>query len=212
MIARRRLILAGVTGLLIVADQLTKLAVRQNFSLGESVRVLGDFFRLTYIHNAAGAFGITFGHPAVYFIASAVIAILIILSLYRHPHLHHWSVWGLVLVLSGAIGNLIDRLYLGEVVDFLDVEFFDITIRSFSFLFIHFPGYSMTRWPVFNIADSAVSVGIFVLILSSWLDPHQPPPFANTNTAGEPGAGRSGSESSPGKDEKPDMGDTETGG
>jgi len=173
---RPRLILACVAGLLIIADQASKLLVRYTFTLGESIAVFGDFFRLTYIHNPAGAFGITFGHPSIYFIASIIIAVLIGINLYRHPLLRLWSVWGLILVLAGAIGNVIDRIYLGEVVDFFDVEFFDISIPSFKLLFIHFPGYSMTRWPVFNIADSAVTVGIGFLLVSAWLDPQKPVP------------------------------------
>ncbi len=159
-----------MVGLLIIADQLTKLAVRQSFALGESVPVWGDFFRLTYIHNAAGAFGVAFGHPAVYYVASIVISIFIIHNLYRHPDLRSWSIWGLALVLGGAIGNLIDRIYLGAVIDFLDCEFFDINLPTFKLWFIHFRGYAMTRWPIFNIADSAVTVGICVLILSVWFD------------------------------------------
>jgi len=165
------MILAGVVGFVLIADQLSKLAVRKAFALGESIRVLGDFFRLTYIHNAGGAFGISFGHPLVYFLASSIIAAVIAVNLYRHPDIRRWSVWALALVLAGAIGNLIDRVILGEVVDFLDCEFFDINLPSFSFWFVHFRGYSMTRWPVFNIADSSVTVGIILLLLSSWLDP-----------------------------------------
>ncbi len=161
-----------MAGLLIVADQLTKLAVRQSFVLGESIPVLGDFFRLTYIHNAAGAFGVWFGHPAVYGIASSIISLVIIHTIYRRPDLRSWSIWGLTLVLGGAIGNLIDRIYMGEVVDFLDFEFFDLDLPTFKLWFIHFRGYAMTRWPIFNIADSAVTVGICVLILSVWLDPN----------------------------------------
>lgn len=172
-LVRRRIILAGLVGLLLVADQLSKLIVRNSFALGESVRVLGDFFHLTYIRNAGGAFGITFGHPLVYFLASSIIAVFITISLYRHPDIRRWSVWALTFILAGAIGNLIDRVYLGEVVDFLDCEFFDINLPSFSLWFIRFPGYSMTRWPVFNVADSAVTVGIVLLLLSSWLDPHE---------------------------------------
>ena len=72
--------------------------------------------------------------------------------------------------MGGAIGNLIDRIYLGAVIDFLDCEFFDINLPTFKLWFIHFRGYAMTRWPIFNIADSAVTVGICVLILSVWLD------------------------------------------
>jgi len=163
--------LGGVAGLLIVADQLTKLAVRQSFALGESVPVCGDFFRLTYIQNVAGAFGVWFGHPAVYYIASIIISLVIIHTIYRRPDLRSWSTWGLTLVLGGAIGNLIDRIAVGQVVDFLDFEFFDLDLPTFKFLFIHFRGYTMTRWPIFNLADSSVFCGIWVLILSMWLDP-----------------------------------------
>lgn len=170
MLHHPRLILSGVVGLLLIADQVTKLAIRQTFVLGESIPVWGDFFRLTYIHNAAGAFGVAFGHPAVYYIASILISIFIFYNLYRQPNLRSWSVWGLTLVLAGAIGNLIDRVFIGEVVDFLDFEFFDLDLPTFKFLFIHFRGYTMTRWPIFNIADSAVTVGICVLILSVWLE------------------------------------------
>lgn len=172
--ARLRIILGSVVAFLIVADQLTKLLVRESFYLGESVAVWGDLVRLTYIHNAAGAFGIGLGHPAVFFIASTIIAVILSINLYRHPDLHRWAVWGLALVLAGAVGNLIDRLWLGAVVDFIDCEFFDLTIPSFVVWFIKFPGYTMSRWPIFNVADSSVTVGIGVLILSTWLDP--PPP------------------------------------
>ncbi len=192
------LILGSVGGLLVAADQLTKLAVRQSFALGESVPVWGDFFRLTYIHNVAGAFGVWFGHPAVYYIASIIISLIIIHTICRRPDLRSWSTWGLTLVLGGAIGNLIDRVFVGEVVDFLDFEFFDLDLPSFKFLFIHFRGYTMTRWPIFNLADSSIFCGIWVLILSVWLDPPdkslstiegtmpQPIPGPQLNGAGKP--------------------------
>ena len=65
---------------------------------------------------------------------------------------------------AGAIGNLTDRFIYGRVIDFLDFEFFDIHIPAFSFLFFNFPGYSMTRWPVFNVADMAVTSGMIIII------------------------------------------------
>ncbi len=169
-LTRSRLILAGVVAVIVIADQATKYLIRHTFEIGETVRVLGNFFRLTYIHNPAGAFGIVFGHQAIYYVASSAIALFLIIHLYRLPHLRQWSVWGLTFVLGGAIGNLIDRFRFGEVVDFLDFEFFDVTLPTFKFLFVHFRGYHMTRWPIFNLADSAVTVGIFVIILSMWLD------------------------------------------
>jgi signal peptidase II len=77
------------------------------------------------------------------------------------------------LILGGAFGNLIDRFLYGRVVDFLDFEFFDISIPPFSFLFIDFGGYHMTRWPVFNIADIAVTVGMIMIILNAIFDRKQ---------------------------------------
>ena len=74
--------------------------------------------------------------------------------------------FALALIMGGAIGNLIDRLFAGRVVDFLDVEFFDISIPAFELLFLSFPGFALTRWPVFNIADSAVTCG---MILIAWM-------------------------------------------
>ena len=68
------------------------------------------------------------------------------------------------MIMGGAIGNLIDRIAVGRVVDFLDVEFFDISLPAFQFLFMNFPGYSLTRWPVFNVADSAVTCGMILII------------------------------------------------
>jgi signal peptidase II len=72
--------------------------------------------------------------------------------------------FSLSLIFGGAIGNLIDRLLYGKVVDFFDVEFFNISIPAFKFSLINFPGYDLYRWPVFNVADAAVSCGMVLII------------------------------------------------
>ena len=77
------------------------------------------------------------------------------------------TVWLIMMamIFGGALGNLTDRFSRGSVVDFLDFEFIDIHLSAFDFLFIHFPGYHMTRWPIFNVADMGVTIGMFILMI-----------------------------------------------
>ena len=87
-------------------------------------------------------------------------------------------------ILGGAFGNLIDRFLFGRVVDFFDFEFFDVSIPPFSFLFFHFSGYSMSRWPVFNIADIAVTIGMILIIYNAIFD-REPQKILQTNDTPE---------------------------
>ena len=125
--------------LIVVADRISKWLVMHNMQLGESIRLIGEnFLRFTYVHNPGIAFGIriipgTF--LAVFSLVTSLILIVII---------------SLSLILGGAIGNVIDRLKYGEVIDFIDVDF---------------PNLIMARWPVFNIADSAVTIGMCLLAI-----------------------------------------------
>lgn len=79
------------------------------------------------------------------------------------------SRWALTLVLAGAVGNMIDRIRIGAVIDFVDLEFFDFSLPAIDWGPIHVPGDLMTRWPVFNVADASVSVGICLLILATFI-------------------------------------------
>ena len=136
-----------VSAILVFADQITKNMVRSTMSLYESIPVITDFFHITYVTNDGMAFGLNF--PFGIYVFSGV-SILLTGFLF-------WYLWtikdhgliirtGIALILAGAIGNLIDRVFLGEVVDFLDFMVGDY------------------HWYVFNIADSCVSVGMgFVL-------------------------------------------------
>ena len=135
-----------VAGILLV-DQVTKGLVTQRFSLHENLEVIPGFFYLTHIRNTGGAFGLLAGEPSSLrtglFLAISCVALGIIFYLYtRIPPGKPWLNAGLAMTFGGALGNLIDRLRFGEVVDFLDFHI------------------GTLHWPAFNVADSAISVGV----------------------------------------------------
>ena len=133
--------------LTVVIDQISKFVVRGSMTLYQSDPVLGDFFRLTYIHNSGAAFGLNMGSPLLHTLVS-IVALGALVYLYRTLGDDERLLQAaLCLVLGGAVGNIIDRLYLGEVVDFFDF------------------GLGGLRWPVFNFADSFVTVGVILLAL-----------------------------------------------
>ena len=155
----------------LLADQLTKWLVTSSLELHESVSVIGDWVRFTYIRNPGGAFGLRWGHDVVYYISAVLIVAWIVWQLRHYGGTRRLSMWALVLILGGALGNFVDRVIFGEVIDFIDVEFFDMVIPAFDFGLIRHPGYLLERWPIFNIADSAVTVGIGALLITLWRDP-----------------------------------------
>lgn len=132
--------------IILIADQVTKLIVKDRFELRESISVIGDFFRLTYIENPGMAFGIQLGSPAFFTAFASIASLIIFVYLYRIRQEKFISRFALAIILGGAIGNLIDRFAYGQVVDFLDF------------------GIGDTRWPIFNIADSSVTVGMILLL------------------------------------------------
>lgn len=136
----------GYSALVILFDQMTKILVMRTFALGESVRVFGDLVRFTYIQNPGMAFGIQVGSKGFFTLFAALASLAIFVYLVRMRHDKLLSRLSLALILGGAIGNLIDRLIRGQVIDFIDI------------------GVGQTRWPVFNIADMAVSIGMVLLI------------------------------------------------
>jgi len=135
-----------ITAIIIVLDQITKLIVKSRFFLEESMAVLGDVLRFTYIENPGMAFGIRLGGRYFFTVFSALATVVILVYLYRLRHERLPSRLSLALILGGAIGNLIDRFAYGRVIDFIDV------------------GIGTLRWPVFNVADSAVSIGMVMLV------------------------------------------------
>lgn len=163
----------------VVIDQVSKLMVKgfsipflninyEGMYLGQMIPVFGDFFRLTFVENPGMAFGYDPGSnfKLIISIFSLVASIGLIFYLYVIRD-KSWSLKiAIALILGGAVGNLIDRafygllfdyapLFYGKVVDFFDVDFFDFTLF----------GRSYDRWPVFNIADAAVTIGVLILVL-----------------------------------------------
>ena len=139
-----------VSAILVLADQVSKTIVVRTMSLYESIPIIPNFFHFTYITNDGMAFGIDF--PFGYFIFSAVSLLLTFFLFWYLWSVRNHSIvirLGLAMIIAGAIGNLIDRLMLGEVIDFLD-----FMIRDF-------------HWYVFNLADSYVTVGMVLLLIDS---------------------------------------------
>jgi signal peptidase II len=162
----------------VVIDQITKLIVKgfsipflnidyEGMYLGQMIPVIGDFFRITFVENPGMAFGYDPGSSFKLIISIFSLAASIGLVFYLYViRDKSWSLRiAIALILGGAVGNLIDRtfygviynyapLFYGKVVDFFDVDFFDFTLF----------GRSYDRWPVFNIADAAVTIGVLVLV------------------------------------------------
>lgn len=148
--------LFAITALvLIVLDQLTKYWIDSSMVLHDSIPVLSGFFSITYVRNPGAAFGFLAGaSPAfryAFFIAVNIVAITLILSYIRKATMAEFRlILALSFIMAGAVGNLIDRVRFGEVVDFLDFY-----IGSF-------------HWPAFNVADSSIFLGAFFLIWELW--------------------------------------------
>lgn len=138
--------------IILLLDQVTKSLVMLNMTLGESVTVIDGFFNITYIRNPGAAFGfLADSSPAfrsIFFVGVAVMAVIMILYLIKKiSDEKQLLTVCLSLILGGAVGNLIDRVRFGEVVDFLDFYLFSY------------------HWPAFNVADSAITVGAIILVL-----------------------------------------------
>ena len=127
---------------LILADQAIKFFVVSCMELGESVPVFTGIFHITYIENPGAAFGL-FANQRLIFIVAGVFVIAAACLMYRRLMSEKAIIrWGVALLLGGAVGNLIDRVRIGGVIDFLDFRI----------------------WPVFNIADIGICVGVALLI------------------------------------------------
>ena len=151
--------------LAILADQFSKTIAIRLLASGESVPVLGDFFRLTLVLNPGGVFGTRIGSQNFYTFISILAIGIILWFFFKTSNKGINLEIGLSLVLGGAIGNLIDRFRFGEVVDFLDFEFINISLPPAKIVFLRFPGFYLDRWPVFNLADSFVLVGMILVVI-----------------------------------------------
>ncbi|MBI5015740.1 MAG: signal peptidase II [Deltaproteobacteria bacterium] len=150
-LARKLAPFAAVAGAIVGLDQATKAWVRATLALYESRPVVEGLFHLTYLRNPGAAFSFLANQPEsfrrpFFLVVTAVALTVILVVVARLPRGRPWTLAALSLVFGGAVGNLIDRVRWGEVVDFLDV-----------FWRTH-------HWPPFNVADSAITVGMVLLI------------------------------------------------
>lgn len=135
--------------------------------LGESISVIGDFFRITFTENPGMAFGFDPGSDFKLLISVfslvASIGLLIYLFVVRNKSLSLRI--AIALILAGAVGNVIDRMFYGLIYDYAPL-FYGKVVDFFDFDFINFSlfGRSYDRWPIFNIADASVSIGVFILL------------------------------------------------
>jgi len=151
MLQKKYISLAIVAGAIVLADQITKALILQYLPLHHSIPVIEGFFDLTHILNPGGAFGLMADMSVVVrtvvFLFISSLAVGLILYFYiKTPPGYALLATGFALIFGGAIGNLIDRVRFGMVVDFLDFYI------------------GKYHWPAFNIADSAITVGLFIFI------------------------------------------------
>jgi signal peptidase II len=147
----------SVSVLLAVADQIAKRIVVSNFRLGEHLVIIPGFFNLNYLRNRGGAFSLLAGLPPVwgrvFFIVATAGALAFVFYLYRyHPPSNRWSRLSLFLIFGGGLGNLVDRVFYGEVIDYILLYYRDF------------------YWPAFNLADSCISVGVVLLAVDIFRD------------------------------------------
>ncbi len=151
----RYTLFALITTFGIIIDQITKIAVDRSMQLSDSITIVEHFFHLTYVRNRGAAFSFLSeaSWRLPFFISVTIVAVIVILialqKMRDDQRLAHTS---LAMIFSGAVGNLIDRIRLGEVIDFLDVHWYQ------------------HHWPAFNVADSLICVGVFLLALDMMLE------------------------------------------
>lgn len=145
-----------ISGGIVVLDQISKAMVQNALPLYHSITVIPGFFDITHVHNPGGAFGFLAGasrtvRTLMFLVVSLLAVVLILWFFFNTPSTHPWLAGGFALILGGAAGNLIDRIRFGKVIDFLDLYVGNL------------------HWPAFNVADSAITVGIGIFIAHLFL-------------------------------------------
>ena len=144
--------LSLIAGAVVLVDQITKAMVVRELPLHHAKTVIKGFFNLVHVHNPGGAFGLMADmspaiRTAVFVVVSSMAIGLILYFYHTTPANRPWLATGFALIFGGAIGNMIDRVRMGAVIDFLDFYI------------------SNWRWPAFNIADSAITAGVGIFVL-----------------------------------------------
>jgi len=133
----------------LLLDQASKAAVLRLMQRDESIPIISDFVKLTLVQNSGAAFGMLSGNNVPLILTTLLAAAAVVFLIFRSRKEGSQLSFPLVLVLGGALGNLVDRVRLGEVVDFVDM------------------GWKLHRWPVFNVADIAITAGVVLFCYHS---------------------------------------------
>lgn len=142
------ILIGMVFGASIILDQITKLWAIDVLKEGGSIKIIGDFLRFTYAENKGAAFSILQDQRVFFIIVTTIMLIVLAYIYFKTKNITTLSRWSIAMIAGGAIGNFIDRLRLGYVVDFIDVRFG-----------------SFYNFPIFNIADSFVVCGTILMII-----------------------------------------------
>lgn len=138
--------------LIIAADQLSKIAVSKTLDIGRSVTGIKGIFNITYVRNEGAAFGIMDGKTIFLIVFTIAVFGAMVFYVVKYRPKNRWLMWAITLILAGGAGNLIDRVIFGYVRDFIELSFMN--------------------FPVFNIADCAVTVGAVILALYILIEEH----------------------------------------
>ena len=142
--------ITGIFSIFLLIDIVVKLVVKNNLQLYQSIKIIDNFFYITYVKNTGAAWSMLSGKQSILIIFSVIVLIFFIKYLLKKEEYNKIDIVGYGLFLAGTIGNLIDRVVYGYVIDY-----FNFYIFSYDF-------------PIFNIADSCIVIGIVLLFISSW--------------------------------------------
>ena len=151
----RHTLFAAIAVIGVIIDQFTKIVIDRSMQLFDSIQVVEHFFHITYVRNRGAAFSFLSDASwrLPFFITVSIVAAVVILIAFRKLRDDQkFAQVALAMIFSGAIGNLIDRIRLGEVIDFLDVHWY------------------RHHWPAFNVADSLICIGVFLLAIDMILE------------------------------------------
>lgn len=140
----------GLSSVFLIIDIILKLIIKNNMVVNESINIINNFFSLTYVKNTGAAWSILSGKQFFLIIVTIIVIIFLLIYLYKMKNYSSLDIIGYSLLLAGALGNLIDRIFYGYVIDYLDFLIFNYD------------------FPIFNIADCCIVIGIMILFISSW--------------------------------------------
>ena len=139
-----------LASLFLLIDIVVKLIVKSKLVLYQSISIIDNFFYITYVRNTGAAWSMFSGKQYFLIIVSLIVIIFLFYYLYKKNKYNKLEIFGYSLLISGAVGNLIDRIFYGYVIDYLNFYIFNYD------------------FPVFNIADTCIVIGIMLLFISSW--------------------------------------------